>query len=69
MLEGKRIMSVNVFIKRIKTEKIKDFIQMIIEGKHDEIGLDSLITLKKNLPDKPEVRFCWNKCICIKRYN
>jgi hypothetical protein len=48
-LESKRDISINIYLKRIKTP-LNDFIQLIIDGKYKTIGFDNLNCLKKILP-------------------
>jgi hypothetical protein len=53
-LDSKRLLSMNVFLRTIK-ESIDDFMALIQNGNHKEIGQDTLIGLKNNLPDEIEV--------------
>jgi hypothetical protein len=49
-------MSINIYLRQIKSP-LKDFIQLLIEGKHKVIGVDNLNCLKKILPEKTEVKY------------
>jgi hypothetical protein len=49
-------MSINIYLRQIKSP-INDFMKLLIEGKHEAIGVDNLNCLKKILPDKSEVKF------------
>lgn len=53
-LDSKQNMNVTVYLRKIKIP-INDFIQMILDGKSKEIGIDNLNCLKKTLPEKNEV--------------
>ncbi len=53
-LDPKLTMGVVVFLKKIKTP-IKDYLNLINDGKSKEIGIDNLSCLKKILPDKTDV--------------
>ena len=63
-------MSINIYLRQIKSP-LKDFIQLLIEGKHAVIGVDNLNCLKKILPEKAEVKFAilliFRKLIYINR--
>ena len=48
------MMNLNVFLKKIKIP-IEVFIDLIKNGNHKEIGVDTLNCLKKILPDKSEI--------------
>lgn len=53
-LDSKQNMNVNVYLRKIKVS-LNEFIQMIIEGNSQEIGIDNLTCLKKILPEKNDV--------------
>jgi len=47
-------MNINVYLKKIKMS-LNDFIQLILNGKSSEIGIDNLSCLRKILPEQAEV--------------
>ena len=48
-------MSINIYLRQIKSP-LKDFIQLLKEGKYKVVGVDNLNCLKKILPEKEEVK-------------
>lgn len=54
-------MNVNVYLRKIKVS-INEFIQFIIDGNSQEIGLDNLTCLQKILPEKTDVENIQSFC-------
>lgn len=54
-------MNVNVYLRKIKVS-LNEFIQLIINGNSQEIGIDNLTCLQKILPEKTDVENIQNFC-------
>ncbi|XP_011314517.1 uncharacterized protein form3 [Fopius arisanus] len=54
LLDGKRSLNVNIFLKQFRTSN-EDIIQLIREGGHDDIGAEKLRGLLKILPEVDEL--------------
>ncbi|CAF0767609.1 unnamed protein product [Brachionus calyciflorus] len=60
-LDSKQNMNVSVYLRKIKVP-LNEFIQLILDGKSSEIGLDNLTCLKKILPEKSDVEAIQSFC-------
>lgn len=54
MLDGKRSLNVNIFLKQFRSSN-EDIIQLIKDGGHDDIGAEKLRGLLKILPEIDEL--------------
>lgn len=59
MLDGKRSLNVNIFLKQFRSTN-ELITQMIREGEHDEIGAEKLRGLLKILPEFDELEMLKN---------
>lgn len=59
MLDGKRSLNVNIFLKQFRSSN-SEIIRMIRDGEHDEIGLEKLRGLLKILPEFDELEILRN---------
>lgn len=54
MLDGKRSLNINIFLKQFRTSN-EEIIQLIRNGDHDDIGAEKLRGLLKILPEIDEL--------------
>ena len=54
MLDGKRSLNVNIFLKQFRSSN-EDIIQLIKDGGHDDMGAEKLRGLLKILPEIDEL--------------
>lgn len=59
MLDGKRSLNVNIFVKQFRSTN-EEITQMIRDGEHDEIGAEKLRGLLKILPEFDELEMLKN---------
>lgn len=60
LLDGKRSLNVNIFLKQFRNTNDTSVVEMIREGQHDEIGAEKLRGLLKILPEFDELEMLKN---------
>lgn len=55
LLDSKRSLSINIFLKQYKGNQLNEVIEAIRDGQHQQIGLERLRILKQILPDSNEL--------------